>query len=180
MRTAKTKIQLKRLEQNEPLQDNVLRLRGFLEYCLRDARSGRIVRRGKGENVVVFTGRNFALKQLVSGQVQSAQVLQWLALGTSSGATNSSQSNLAGYFSIKGGTDATTGITATATDAACTFTLAVSWNSTQTHASSSAIAEFALYNSSGTNGATMFNRLTTAAINFSSTNTLAVTITITN
>lgn len=179
MRTAKTKTQLKHLEQGEPLYDDALKLRGYLEYCLRDARSGRIVRRGKGKNVVVFFGRSYALKQLVSGNVQSAQVLQWLALGTSSGATNSSQSQLDGYFSIKGGASATTAIT-TNTNAACTFTLAVSWASDQTHASSSAIGEFALYNSSGTAGATMFNRLQTTAINFASTNTLAVTVTITN
>lgn len=166
----------KRIE--EPvLEDNLLRLRGALEYCLRDARTGRIVRRGKKHNVITAVGRSYALKQIIAAPVTN--ILGWMALGTAAGATASNSSNLAGYFSIKAlGTTAST----TGTDSACTFTGAVSWASSDTHTSSNSISEFALYNSSTTTGgATMMNRLTTGTpINFATSNTLAITITITN
>jgi hypothetical protein len=165
---------------SKPLRERPLRLRGFLEYELRDARTNEVVRRGKSKNVVTAIGRGGALKSVF---VATQALHQWMMLGTDASATASNSTALGGYFSIINSTRATTATT-TATNSACTFTLAASWNSTETHASSTnpGISEFALLNSSATGASmTMFNRVTTsAAIVFTTSNTLAVTITITN
>jgi hypothetical protein len=76
---------------------------------------------------------------------------------------------------------ATQGCTTSKT-ASVTATFACSFASNQTFTNSSQIGEFALFNSSAVAaGATMFNHITTNPyINFSTSNTLAITITITN
>ena len=163
------------------IRERPLRLRGFLEYQLRDARTGELVRKGKSKNVVTAVGRGWALKQIIAAPGAATQILSWMMLGTDAAATASNSSQLGAYFSVINSTRATTAST-TATNSACTFSLAASWNSNETHASSTSISEFALLNSSTTSGTmTMFNRVTTGTpINFQNTNTLSVTITITN
>jgi hypothetical protein len=156
-----------------------LKLRGYLEYVLRDARTGKVVKRGKHHNTVSCWGRGWALERLTPSS--NAQVLSSIAIGSNSGtAPASNQSALVSYMTIKNfGTTALT----TATNSACTFTGAVSFASNETWTNSSQIGEFAIYNSASTNNAAaaMFNRLTTSAyINFATSNTLAITITITN
>jgi len=153
------------------------RLRGYLEYVLRDAVTGEIVRRGKKENTVTAFGRGYALARITPGS--NASILSAIAIGSSSAAPTSNDSQLAAYTTIK--VIGTTGLT-TATNAAGTYTAAVSFASNETWSNSSQIGEFALYNSGATGGgAVMFNRLNTNPyINFGSTNTLAVTVTITN
>jgi hypothetical protein len=155
-----------------------LKMRGYLEFVLRDALTGEIVQRGKKENTVTCTGRGWALAKLTGGS-SNAGVLTALAIGASSTAPASNQSALASYQTIRAlGTTALT----TATDSACTFTGACSFASNETWTNASQIGEFALYNSSATGGGgTMFNRLNTGTyINFSTSNTLAITVTITN
>jgi hypothetical protein len=152
------------------------KLRGHLEWVMRDARTGEIVGRGKKKNTVTAGGRGWALARIMSGS--NAQILSAIAIGSVSTAPTSNDSNLAGYDTIRNA--GTQGLT-TATNTACTYTMAVSFASNETWTNSSRIGEFALYNSSGTAGATMFNRLnTTTYINFATSNTLAITVTITN
>lgn len=171
----------RKIKHNTQLKEEPLRLRGYLEYVLRDARTGDVLRRGRSKNVVTAIGRAWALKQIIAAPGAATQILSWMMLGTDSSAPASNSSQLGGYFSIINSTRATTAST-TATNSPCTFTLAASWASNETHASSTSIGEFALLNSSTTSGTmTCFNRVTTSpVINFQSTNTLAVTITITN
>lgn len=159
-----------------PLNDS-FRLRGYLEYVLRDAVTGEIVRRGKKENTVTAFGRGYALARLTPAS--NASILSAIAIGTSSTAPSSNDSQLAGYTTIK--VIGTTGLT-TATNAAGTYTAAVSFASNETFSGSNSIGEFALYNSGATGGgAVMFNRLNTnPVINFATSNTLAITISITN
>jgi hypothetical protein len=153
-----------------------LKMRGFLEYVLRDARTGEIVRQGRKENTVQFGGRGWALKRIVSSD---AQVLSAIAIGSSSTAPTSSDNSLVAYTTIA--VFGTTGLT-TSTNAACTFTGAVSFDSNGTWTNSSQIGEFGIYNSNASGGgAQVFNRLnTTPYINFGTSNTLSLTITITN
>lgn len=154
--------------------EDVIKLRGQLEYELRDARSGEIIQKGKSPNVVTFWGRSYVIDRIVSNV--ETDLIKRIALGTDATATNATQTVLAGYFSIASITLAKT----TANNAAPYFRATVSWASDGTHASSSSISEFALYNSTDTGGV-MFNRVTTGTpINFGSTNTLAVTLTVSN
>lgn len=154
---------------------DAIRLRGCLEFELKDSRTGEVIRKGKAKNVVTYDGRSWVIDRIVS---TDAQVISALAMGTDASATASNQTNLAGYFSIRTVSLAKT----TNTNAVPYFQATVSWNSNETHASSSSISEFALYQSGATGaGGRMFNRVTTATpINFGSTNTLAVTLTVSN
>ncbi len=153
------------------------KLRGYLEYVLRDAVTGEVVRRGKKKNTVTAWGRGYALARLTPGS--NASVLSAIAIGSVSTAPSSNDTALAGYMTIKN--FGTTGITS-ATNTACTFTGAISFASDQTWTGSSQIGEFAMYNSAATGGgAVMLNRLNTATyINFATSNTLSITVTITN
>jgi len=154
-----------------------LKLRGYLEYVLRDARTGKIVRRGKTRNTVTAGGRGWAMARLTPGS--DAQVLSSIAIGSiSSTAPSSNQTALGGYMTIAN--FGTTGLTS-ATNTACTFYGAVSFNTNETWSGSSQIGEFAIYNSSATGSGTMFNRVVTASyLNFATSNTLSVSISITN
>jgi hypothetical protein len=154
-----------------------LKLRGYLEYVIRDAQTGKVVKRGKKHNTITCWGRGWALERLTPSS--NAQVMSAIAIGSiSSTAPASVQSALGGYMTIKN--FGTTGLT-TATNSACTFTGAISFDTNETWAGSSQIGEFAIYNSASTGSGAMFNRLVTATyINFATSNTLAITITITN
>jgi hypothetical protein len=156
-----------------------LKLRGYLEYVLTDARTGKVVKRGKTHNTVTAWGRGWALNQL--SPASNSQVITAIAIGSNSAtAPSSNQTALVSYMTIAN--IGTTGLTS-ATNTACTFYGAVSFNTNQTWTNSSQIGEFALYNSSATNNASavMFNRVTTSSyINFATSNTLAISISITN
>jgi hypothetical protein len=155
-----------------------LKLRGYLEYVLRDARTGNVVGKGKKKNTVTASGRGWALERLGAGS--NALILTAIAIGSVSAAPASNDTAMGGYMTIK--TIGTTGLT-TATNSACTWTAAVSFASDGTWDGSSQIGEFAVYNQTATNGASavMFNHVNTETyINFGTSNTLAVTITITN
>jgi hypothetical protein len=162
--------------QHKPQMQDSIKLRGYLEFVLRDARTGKIVKRGKTHNTITCWGRGWALERLTPSS--NAQVLSAIAIGSVSAvAPASNQSALQGYMTIRN--FGTTGLT-TATNSACTFMGAVSFNTNETFSSSSQIGEFAIYNSADSGGA-MFNRVVTASyINFATSNTLAISISITN
>ena len=169
----------------EPLTDT-LKMRNYLEFVLRDARPGptrgRIVKKGKAFNTVTFGGRGYALARLTPGSTGYG-IIQAMALGSNSAtAAATSQTALVSYMTIKTFNGGTT--LSTSTSAACTFSAAISFASTETWTNSSQIGEFALYNSTAaesTGGSVMFNRIVSSGyINFASTNTLAITISITN
>src|SRR4030095_1487342 len=176
MRNKHTDAMGKREAKRHRTQVDHFKLRGYLEYVVRDAKTGEVVQRGKKKNTVTAGGRGWALARIMSGS--NAQILSSIAIGSVSTAPTSNDSNLAGYDTIANA--GTQGLT-TATNTACTYTMAVSFASNQTWTNSTRIGEFALYNSSATAGATMFNRLnTTTYINFATRNTFAITVKITN
>jgi len=161
---------------DSPFTD-VVKMRGYLEYVLRDARTGKVVKRGKQRNTVACGGRGWALARLTPGS--NASVLASMAIGSiSSLAPASNQSALAGYMTIQTFNAGTT--LASATNTTAKFQAAVSFASNETWSGSSQIGEFGLYNNAASTGV-MFNRVTTNAyINFATSNTLAVTISIEN
>ncbi|MDM7911997.1 MAG: hypothetical protein QUS09_02775 [Methanotrichaceae archaeon] len=154
-----------------------IKFRGYLEFVLKDARTGKVVKRGKTHNTVTAGGRGWAMAKLTPAS--DAQVLSAIAIGSiSSTAPSSNQTALGGYMTIRN--FGTTGLTS-ATNSACTFYGAVSFNTNETFSGSSQIGEFAIYNSASTGSGVMFNRVVTASyINFATSNTLAVSISITN
>jgi len=157
------------MKKNQPM--DVIKMRGALEYVLRNAETGEIVANGRNDNTVASVGRAWMLKRLGSN---NAQVIDRMYLGTGTTAPASTQTALANSFSSKAaGTISTAGTTADPPYA----TFAASWASNETHDSSSVINEFALF----TDEPVMVGRVTTSAtINFSTSNTLAVTYTLSN
>ena len=148
-----------------------IKLRGSIEFALRDAQSGDVIHQGRMENTVVTVGRAWMLDRL---HTSDAQLIDRLYLGTDATAPATSDIALGASFSSKAaGTISTAGLSANPPY----VTFAASWASNETHASSSAINEFGLF----TDEPVMIGHLTTSAvINFSSTNTLAVTYTLSN
>ena len=45
---------------------NVIKLRGYLEYQLRDSVTGEIVRSGRKGNTVTFSGRNWSMQRILN------------------------------------------------------------------------------------------------------------------
>ena len=161
------------IEQNE-LRDTIL-LRGSIEYALLDARPGptygEIVQAGRKDNIVVTQGRAWILNRIGS---TDANVIDRIYLGTGTAAPATGNTQLANSFSSRSaGTVSAAGTTANPPY----FQFSASWASNETAASSSVINEFGLFAAN----ATMVGRLTTSAtINFSSTNELKITYTLSN
>lgn len=152
------------------LNDAIL-LRGAMELVLRNAQTGEIIRREKDNNAVVTVGRAWMLNRLGSND---SNVISKIFIGTDTQTPATGLTALAESFSSKNaGTLSGAGTTANPPY----FQFQVSWASNETHASSSNIEEFGLFNDNDV----MVGYLTTsAAINFGSTNTLAVTYTLSN
>lgn len=150
-------------------------LRGCLEYALRNAFTGEVVKTGRTTNAVVFKGRSWVLARLVNGS--NNQFVSAMAFGSSSGNNDSSQVGLQAYANIK--TIGTTAIT-TSNNSTPSMSFSVSFTNTETWSGSNQIREFGLYNSADSNGTLLARAITNADINFGTSNTLAVTYTISN
>lgn len=156
---------------------DVILLRGALEYALIDAREGptkgQLVQSGRYDNIVVTQGRAWILNRIGS---TDANVIDRIYLGTGTAAPATGNTQLANSFSSRSaGTVSAAGTTANPPY----FQFSASWASNETHSggSSSAINEFGLFAAN----ATMVGRLTTSAtINFSSTNELKITYSLSN
>ena len=67
-----------------------LKMRGYLEFVLRDARTGKIVKKGKKHNTITGGGRGWALARLGAGS--NALILTAIAVGSVSTAPGSNDS----------------------------------------------------------------------------------------
>jgi len=150
---------------------DVIKMRGALEFTLRNAATGEIVESGKQENTVVTVGRAWMLDRLGSND---SQVIDRIYLGTDNTAPATTDTALGASFSSKtAGTISNTGTSASTPY----YTFAASWASNETHDSSSVINEFGLF----TDEPVLVGHVTTSStINFSTSNTLAVTYTLSN
>lgn len=167
-----------RKTKRQPVYDT-FKLRGYLEYVLRDAVTGNVVSKGHKDNVVTAAGRGMALSHMITTFNSTAQILSCIAIGSTSATQSSNDTGLNAWATAKTFNVGTT--LTSATNTACTFSAAASWDSNQTWTNSSQIAEFALIMGTTSSAYTAFNHITTNSyINFATSNTLAVTITITN
>lgn len=148
-------------------------LKGRMEYALRNAETGEIVQRGVQDNTVVTAGRSWGLLNLVSGQGQSSQVIGWIAAGTDTTAPATGDSGLGSELTrIAVGTFTTTNATSNPPSVAFIAQFA-------TNEANGTLAEFGLFNSSASG--TMFNHVTNSVtINKTTSNTLDITMTISN
>lgn len=156
-------------------------LRGGIEVCLKNALTGEDIIHDKGNNVVLYIGRNFIMTNMLGTATHSALV-PCVVIGSGTAATNATQTGPLAYFTFKtGGIAQTTGGDGSA-QPICAFT--GSWESSELSAAGHhSIQEFCLaFNSvtnSGSSGALYFNRyLSSAAISCDTTNQLLITFTV--
>lgn len=161
----------------EGAQD-VIRLRGCYEIALLEAHSGRVLQYQKVDNVVVTSGRSYVLSRLLSASPQT-DVMNAIAVGTSTtapatgdtllnsevGSANSGRLAIASFV--------TSGLTANPP----------SWQAQVTYSTAQAnttLGEAGLFNATGANVQTMLSHVTFATINKTTSNTLAISYTISN
>jgi hypothetical protein len=149
-----------------------IKLRGAIEYAIKDASDGRVIDHIRGENVVLTVGRTWILQKLNSNS--NTQILTRIYLGSSSTAASNTQS---GLLASAASQTFNVGVTDNATSSAPHTIFCASWNSNETFTSSSVINEIGLYAGAGT---AVGRYVTASAINFASTNTLTVSYTLSN
>jgi hypothetical protein len=153
-----------------------IKLRGFLEYQLRDAVTGEIVRRGKKHNTVTYSGRNWAMTRILNTTV-AGNMLSALAFGSVSTQPQPTDTQMAGFMFISN--FASTTFNPGNASGPAQFSAAMSFAGSQASLFPQPLAEFGIYNGSATNSATLFNRYNTSPpIPFTSTNSFAITVTL--
>lgn len=147
--------------------NDVVKLRGAIELVL-SAPDGTVIER-KQENTVVTAGRAWALKQLASGHVNTAQAISHVAVGTSTTAPSTADTTLAAENTRKSCSFDTSGLTSSTP----WWRAEVVYN---TNEANTTLGEVGLFNSSS--GGTMLARATFGTINKTTSNTLNVSYTI--
>ena len=155
---------------------DTIKLRGMLEYVLRDAVTGEVVRRGRKHNVVTYSGRNWAMTRILNTTV-TPNMLCALAFGSVSTTPQPTDTQMAGFMFISN--FASTTFNPGGANGPSQFSAAMSFVQSQASLFPNPIGEFGIYNGSATNSATLFNRYNTSPpIPFTSTNSFAITVTL--
>lgn len=156
-------------------------LRGGIEVMLKNALTGEAIIHEKGENVVLYIGRNM-LMTMALGTVTHYPIQPCVVIGSGTAATNAAHTGAQAYFTFKTGGIAQT--TQSGGTGQPIFAFTASWESTELSAAGfNSIQEFLLaFNSasnSGSSNATYFNRfLSASAINATTSNQLLITYTV--
>ena len=154
----------------EPIQDFV-RLRGSFQIALCDP-EGKILEKRIVNNTVVTSGRAWVLKQLESTDIQTAQTVSHMAIGSGLVAPTTAHTALGNEVTRKAiGTFTTTNLTANppSWDAATSFA---------TNEANTTLGEVGIFNSSAVG--TMLARATFNSFVKATSNTLNITYTISN
>lgn len=157
---------------SEALQD-CIKFRGCIELELRNAKTQEVVAKRKIDNVVVTSGRSYVLSRLVSASPQT-DTINAIAVGTSTTAPATGDTLLGSEaLRISISSFATAGLTNNPP----------SWQAQATFATNQAnttLGEAGLFNSTVSNVQTMLSHVTYATINKTTSNTLAISYTISN
>jgi len=146
-------------------------LRGCLKLALKNVWTGEIVEQ-RVLNTVVTSGRRWVLEAIQSANAASAPVMQQIAVGTSTTAPATSQTALVAENTRKA---VGTWDNAELTSNPPSWQAQVSF---ATNEANTTLGEVALLNSSS--GGTMLNRVTYATIDKTTSNTLSISLTISN
>src|SRR5208283_2691301 len=153
--------------------EDYIKLRGCLEIALLDAESKEVLQSRKVDNTVVTSGRSYVLSRLVSGAAQT-DVINAIAVGTAPTAPTTSDTGLTSEsLRISIASFATAGLTNNppSWQAQCTFL---------TNQANTTLGEAGLFNSTGSAVQTMLSHVTFSTINKTTSNTLAISYTISN
>ena len=157
-----------------------IQLRGCYEIALQDAK-GRVLDYQRIDNVVVTAGRSYVLQMMLTGGSQVTTGFQGIEVGTSTTAPATGDTLLNGTFATASagsgrlaiGSFVTTGLSANPPSWQAQVTFA-------TNQSNTTLGEAGLFNATGYNVQTMLSHVTFATINKTTSNTLAISYTISN
>ena len=159
--------------ENRQEPTDCIKLRGCLELALLNAKNNAVLASRKIDNVVVTSGRSYVLSRLVSNAPQT-DTINAIAVGTSTTAPLTGDTLLGSEaLRISISSFATSGLTNNPP----------SWQAQATFATNQAnttLGEAGLFNSTGSNSQTMLSHVTYATINKTTSNTLAISYTISN
>ena len=149
---------------------DVMILRGCLRIALRNAWTGKLIKEIVVGNTVVTSGRRWVLEAIQSANAASGEVFSNIGVGTSTTAPATGDTAL--------GSENTRKVVGTWDNAELTSN-PPSWQaqvSFATNEANTTLGEVALFNSSS--GGTMLNRVTFATIDKTTSNTLSISLTI--
>ena len=151
------------------MEDQVIKLRGCYEMLLADAHGNEISRQ-RVDNTVVTAGRSWVLKQLASSLITTSQTIGFMAVGTGTAAPATSDSTLGSENTrIAINSYSSTNLTSNPP----------SWQAQASFATNQAnttLSEVGMFNSSS--GCTMLSRSTFGTVNKTTSNTFAISYTI--
>jgi hypothetical protein len=157
---------------NKPVQD-VIRLRGCYDVALHNAETQEEIERRRIDNVVVTSGRRYVLSRILSSSPQT-DTINAIAVGTSTTAPVTGDTILGSEaLRISISSFDTSNLTSNppSWQAQCTFA---------TNQANTTLGEAGLFNSTAANVQTMLSHVTFATINKTTSNTLAISYTISN
>jgi hypothetical protein len=156
-------------------------LRGGIEVCLKNALTGEDIIHEKGENVVLYIGRNMIMTRAYNTGSQTNIMVPCVVIGSGTTATAATHTGPLAYFTFKTGGFATT--TASDGGAQPIIALTASWDTGDlTAAGYNSIREFCLGFQTVSNQSAMTpflcRYLSSANINATNTNQLLITYTV--
>lgn len=153
--------------------EDCVRLRGCYEIALLNAKTQEILAYQKIDNVVVTSGRRYVLSRILSASPQT-DTINAIAVGTSTTAPVTGDTILGSEaLRISISSFDTSNLTSNppSWQAQCTFA---------TNQANTTLGEAGLFNSTSSNVQTMLSHVTFATINKTTSNTLAISYTISN
>jgi len=168
-------------EKNGAQFAEAIRLRGCFEVGIYDARNNELLEYRKINNVVVTSGRSYVLSRIIGSGLAQTDVMTSIEVGTSTTAPATGDTLLNGTWATATGG---TGRLAIATF--ITGGLGSNppfWQAQVTFATNQAnttLGEAGIFNAAAYNVQTMLSHVTFATINKTTSNTLAITYTISN
>jgi hypothetical protein len=163
---------------NKKLAYETIGLRGGIEVCLKNALTGEDLIHEKGDNVVLYIGRNMLMSRAFSTASQTNVIVPCVVIGSGTTATQASHTGPLAYFTFKTGGIAQT--TQSGGTGQPIFAFTGSWESTELSAVGfNSIQEFCLGFQTVSNQSAMTpflcRYLSASAINATTSNQLLVT-----
>lgn len=152
-----------------PEIQDVIHLRGCFKIYLLDDKQKVVEERGPF-NTVVTAGRRWVLQQIASSEINTAQSISYMAVGTSTTAPATSDTGLGSESSRIA---INSFVTSNLTSNPPSWQANASWATNQANTT---LGEAAMFNSSS--GGTMLARATFATLNKTTSNTLSISYTI--
>lgn len=164
----------------KPRISDTVGLRGGIEVCLKNAFTGEDIIHDKGDNVVLYIGRNMLMTRALTTGTQLSIVAN-IVIGSGTATTNATHTGPQSYFTFK--TGAINQTTQSGGTGQPIFNFIQSWESTELNAAGfNSIQEFLLgfCSASNSSGMTPFlcRYLSSAAINATTSNQLLITYTV--